>query len=105
MSPIRFVPYLSATCLLNPWGPLCGLSVCQQLRRIPLLSSVPPRPHLQLLAKQARLGQLKTGAVLVSKAERDKAVKQLSAALECWRKRKAMFRNIWYGSVGREYEV
>ena len=55
----------------------------------------PHRPHSQLLAKQARLSQLKTGAVLVSKAERDKAVKQLSAGLECWKKRKAMFRNIW----------
>lgn len=61
--------------------------------------------HSQLLEKQTRLGQLKSGAVLVSKAERDKAVKWLTAGLESWRKRKAMFRNIWCGCGVWTYSV
>jgi hypothetical protein len=44
---------------------------------------------------KAKVDALKGGAVLVSAADRAAAEKALSAALDVWRKRKAMFRSIW----------
>ena len=49
----------------------------------------------QLASKQARLSKLQSGAVLVSAVERAAAVKALSQAMDGWKKRRAIFRNIW----------
>ncbi|GFH20412.1 uncharacterized protein HaLaN_17524 [Haematococcus lacustris] len=44
---------------------------------------------------QRRLEPLKTGAVLVSAADKAAAEKALATNLEHWRKRRSIFKNIW----------
>ena len=50
---------------------------------------------LQTDQQEAKLKDLRGGAVLVTAEERQKTEKQFKAAMEVWRKRKAVFRTIW----------
>mmetsp|Transcript_4916 Transcript_4916/g.10563 ORF Transcript_4916/g.10563 Transcript_4916/m.10563 type:complete len:223 (-) Transcript_4916:334-1002(-) len=49
----------------------------------------------QLADLSGKLSSLSAGTVLVSAEERESAEKALSSNMEAWRKRKAMFKNIW----------